>query len=441
MTNVEYWPGTNHVPFVGLVPSLSSLLPDTVDLGGGMVGTFVDDIGVLDVVSGLRVTEPQYYWGTGRWLTCAQRLPGHRFLYLLAHDAKGKLLGLLPCQYVVDDSTPTFYDLDRVVGSPDAYGGETLLTDAERCEITTLRERIGAGSVYPTLVAAVPNSYCALSLDPSLTGDERVPVVRALVSMLRLAASELRAVATGALYLYPADEPTNGHRLLAAELEAAGLQRVTLGADCVLHVRWNDFDEYAGSFGGRWANVIRRERRDFVQSGLTVTVRRGAEALRHDFVDLYVSLQRKYGATYVDAEKIATTLDIIAASLADEVLVFEATRDGESLGFVLFMAHDGALYARMTGLDHSRLGKRDFCYFNLLYYEPLCWAMSNGMHRLHYGFASYEAKLRRGCRLETAVGYVDPPTAELSAAFRLVSTNATRTIDEARRLWSGEGRS
>jgi uncharacterized protein len=400
-------------------------------LRGGVSAT-VDELPAAAVD---RLMGGRAFWTSRRWLACAERLPGHRFQYLHVTGPDGELAALLPCQLVTGPDTLLFYDMPRMLATASVFGGPDRLTAGERSDLARARAALGDGSgLYPALVAACPSSYCSPGLDPRLDAAGRRAVLERLAALLADTAAGLGCRCWGALYL-PAGDPD------AAALAAAvgdGAERGCVGADCVIDLAWPDFDGYVASVRQGRRVSIRRERRAFAASGLGVTVARGAAALTDDLVPLQAAVRRRYGLDD-RAAPLSAALAVMRARLDDEVVVFWAERAGRTAGFVLFLEHEGALYSRVAGFDHPSLRGHDFCYFNLVHYEPLEWALRRGLRRIHLGMGSYAPKVARGCRLrlaEAAVAFSGPLAPAARSAFRLLAVSELRML----RAIAGPGR-
>jgi uncharacterized protein len=388
--------------------------------------------GVVDSVARLgadadRLLRGRSYWASARWLACAEELPGHDFRYLCVRSG-GRLVGVLPCQYVAGTGGPRFYDIPGMVHAGGVFGSADHLDPTEAEQLDQARAAMDPASLYPSLIAASPNSCCPVGLDPDLGDRDRRLVLAALVRLHAETADQAGCRSRGLLYLYPEPDPAVSG-VLADICAAAGLQRVRLGADCVLPVDTTGFTGYLDRFRSARRVAIRRERRRFAEAGLTVRVERGPAALRDEFVELQDSLLRRYGSA-ADRPQLLAGYQVLRRWLGDELVVFTAWQAETLVGFIAFLEHDGVLYARSTGFDHGRIADT-FCYFNLLYYTPVDWAAARGITRIHYGFATYEAKLRRGCVPWHADGYLafagaDPAPA---TAAGLLSRSEERRLD------------
>jgi predicted N-acyltransferase len=207
-----------------------------------------------------------------------------------------------------------------------------------------------------------------------------------------------RGAATAAiLYLPEGSEPH-----LEAALVARGYAPTVLGGECSLDVPWPDFDAYLAHFRSRRRQSLRLDIRRFAEAGCTVEMG-GVELLDDGLAPLQAATQTRYGHR-MDPARTARWYARIRAELAPYARVCVARRGAEVLGFGLFYEAGGELYARAVGFDYPRLnGERS--YFNVVFYEPIRYAIAAGLGRIHYGIEAYEAKLERGCDVRTVRGW------------------------------------
>lgn len=330
------------------------------------------------------------------WLRGAERTLTPDPCYLsLWHD--GDAVACAPAQHVVDGGGYYYYDLPRILAESDGAAG-------------VLRER--RQELYPALLAVANGMAAGLCLRQDLPGPERAAAARAAVEALADRAESVSAPVTGWLYLARDDDPE-----LAASLDAAGFATGTVSAECVLPVRWGSFDDYVQSLSKKRRYVVRREAAAFENAGLRMEVG-DASALTPEIAGLQAQLRAKYGHPS-DLAAILRSFHQMRERLAPYVRVFTARRGGAAVGFVLVLAYDGVYYTKSAGFDYGSLGA-DFCYFTVLFYEPVRRAIEDGTRLIHYGIDSYDAKLMRGCRLrplDAAVRFSGPLARELGEAF------------------------
>lgn len=125
----------------------------------------------------------------------------------------------------------------------------------------------------------------------------------------------------------------------------------------------------------------------------------GPDAIGSDLVDLRCNLRTRYGLP-AERERTVLEFEALARWCGPELVVIRSLRQDEPVGFVICLRRDETLYARTAGFDYDRLGPKDFCYFNVVYYDALEWGLPRGVRRFELGLAYYPAKRTRGCHFE-----------------------------------------
>jgi uncharacterized protein len=155
---------------------------------------------------------------------------------------------------------------------------------------------------------------------------------------------------------------------------------------------YGDFDGFLGALAARKRKTIKKERAT-AQAGLTIKTLRGAE-ITHDYWDAFWLFYqdtgaRKYGRPYLTR----AFFDEVAVTMADQLLLFVAERDGVPIaGALNFIAPD-TLYGRYWGCSEDV----PCLHFELCYYQAIDWALANGLSRVEAG-AQGQHKIARGYR-------------------------------------------
>jgi predicted N-acyltransferase len=166
-----------------------------------------------------------------------------------------------------------------------------------------------------------------------------------------------------------------------------------------MEIEWNDFDGYVNHLRTRSRNaskIVRNERNRNRRNGVRIQqVRPGAAETQALYTLMYDHYRDKNGR---DLPFGAAFLPSLAASLGDDLLIFEARRDGRVVGTV-FVVRSGCV-GWVVSVGIELLDRpNDFTYANLLFYHAADWAPGLGIKTLLYGTAVQKAKLTRGCRL------------------------------------------
>ena len=282
-------------------------------------------------------------------------LPQH----LLLEDAKGGLLGCMPC-YLKSHSQGE-YVFDH--GWADAY----------------MRAR---GRYYPKLQASVPFTPVTgrrLLLPPGEeTAERQALLLQAAVQVAgRLGVSSLHVT-----FL------TRDEWLLAGQL---GLLQRT---DQQFHWRnagYASFEDFLAALAGRKRKAIRRERREGVSEGIEIEwVTGGAltEAHLDAFFDFYMDTgMRKWGSPYLTRD----CFSLLRQSMADRILLVLAKRAGRYVAGAFNIIGEETLYGRYWGgIEHH-----PFLHFEVCYYQAIEFAIERKLARVEAG-AQGAHKLARG---------------------------------------------
>lgn len=294
--------------------------------------------------------------------------------HLLAETADGELLGAAPC-YLKSHSRGE-YVFDH--GWADAY------------------ERAG-GSYYPKLQVSVPFTPAngpRLLVKPSPYADA---VKDALASGLVALCERRQASSVHVTFLPKPDWDRLG---------AKGFLKRT---DQQFHWRnegYASFDDFLSALASRKRKVIRRERRDATESGITIHQLTGSdltEAVWDEFFAFYMDTgSRKWGRPYLTR----SFFSLIGQEMADRILLVMAKRDGRYIaGAINFIGAD-ALFGRHWGaIEHH-----PFLHFELCYYQAIDFAIAKKLATVEAG-AQGEHKLARGYVPVTTYSshYIDDP--------------------------------
>jgi predicted N-acyltransferase len=280
-------------------------------------------------------------------------LPQH----LLFEDTDGQLLGAMPC-YLKSHSLGE-YVFDH--GWADAY------------------ERAG-GSYYPKLQASVPFTPVTGKRLLVRDGDERTEAI-----LLQAAATLTERLGASSLHI---TFLTEEEWTLASKL--GFLKRI----DQQFHWRneaYGSFDDFLGALSSRKRKAIRNERRQAIASGIEIEWITGpdlTEAHWDAFFAFYMDTgARKWGSPYLTREFFS----LIGKSMADQILLVLAKRNGRTIAGALNFIGSDRLYGRYWGAieEHPCL------HFEVCYYQAIDYAIQHGLGTVEAG-AQGAHKLARG---------------------------------------------
>jgi predicted N-acyltransferase len=166
-----------------------------------------------------------------------------------------------------------------------------------------------------------------------------------------------------------------------------------------LEIEWRDFDGYVDHLRTRSRNaakIARNERNRNRKNGVCIQrVRPGAAEAQALYTLMYEHYRDKNGR---DLPYGPAFLPLLMAALGEDLLVFEARREGRVVGTVFVVRSGPVGWVVSVGIELLDR-PNDFTYANLLFYHAADWAPALGIKFLLYGTAVQKAKLSRGCRL------------------------------------------
>ena len=151
------------------------------------------------------------------------------------------------------------------------------------------------------------------------------------------------------------------------------------------------FEDFLAPLSARKRKTIRRERRQALANGIAIETLTGDDIKPHHWDAFYAfyidTASRKWGHPYLTREFFAR----LGESLADQVVLVMATRDGTAIAGALNLMGRDALYGRNWGCveDHR------FLHFEACYYRAIDFAIQNGLARVEAG-AGGRHKIQRG---------------------------------------------
>ncbi|MGC9665979.1 GNAT family N-acetyltransferase [Planosporangium sp. 12N6] len=246
---------------------------------------------------------------------------------------------------------------------------------------------VEATEVFPTLLLNYPN-YASFPVGP---GRDDPAVLKELVGQILHWAAERGINSVTSLFLYASAGA------FIDELASAGFALVKLTDTCDLAVTWASFDGYLQSLGSKRRIEVNRELRTLRERGVGFTARR-LLADEPEILDLRCQLAEKYDGTS-DPQRERRILQRLRDHVDPaDITVFTADKDGEMLGFGLFVKDGSEWTAAIAGTNYRRPDS-EFTYFANLYYQPAAAAPEAGVTTIGYGPGSWDAKRRRGCHL------------------------------------------
>ncbi|MFD4668829.1 HAD-IIB family hydrolase [Lentzea sp. NPDC058450] len=223
---------------------------------------------------------------------------------------------------------------------------------------------------------------------PGLSEAGRAAAVGALAADTLAWAADRQAHLLSYLYL-PLEQALDVARAHADAEPVVVLQDV----ENVLRTDWADFSDYLAWLPRNRRTRVRRELRDFEESG-----RKVRECALAEVVDVIAplnnALMQKYGHTWFSLERALAVYDRQARHLSADSSVLLVEDEGRPAAFALRYRRDDRLYSRVVGFDYDLPNRSD--YFNILMYDAVRNGAERGIAEINLGVGTYEAKLGRG---------------------------------------------
>ncbi|MEO0399103.1 MAG: GNAT family N-acetyltransferase [Pseudomonadota bacterium] len=235
------------------------------------------------------------------------------------------------------------------------------------------------GRYYPKLVIAAP--FTPVTGARFLAGD--VSARAALAAGAVDVAGQMGVSSLHVNFVDTADHAIAGDEYLMRE----GVQYHWFNED------YQSFDDFLSALTSRKRKVIKRERRQAVESGIVIRRLRGPDITpRHwdAFWNFYQDTgARKWGTPYLTRG----FFEEIASTMQNETLFIVAERDSVPIAGALNFIGKDAIYGRYWGCSEHHA----FLHFEICYHQAIEFAIEHGLARVEAG-AQGEHKIARGYR-------------------------------------------
>lgn len=310
------------------------------------------------------------------WDACAgdgNPFVSHAFLSAVEDSGSaGPRTGWLPQHAALRDGTGVLVAVAPMYAKSNSYG-EYVFDHGW----ANAYEQAG-GDYYPKLQVAVPFSPVP---GPRLLCRPGVPV-GLLAQALVQACQQLKLSGVHITFCTQAD-----YDALGAE---GWLQRLGQQYHWENH-GYATFDDFLGALSSRKRKVLRRERRDANECGLTYRTVRGGDIGKREWDAFYrfyqSTVDRKWGSAYLTR----SFFPLLGERLGDRVVLMLADHNREPVAGALNLMGRDALYGRNWGCR----GEWPFLHFELCYYRAIDFAIEHGLPRVEAG-AQGQHKIQRG---------------------------------------------
>lgn len=235
---------------------------------------------------------------------------------------------------------------------------------------------------YPKLVSAIPFTP---SVGPRITssGSLQASHCEQLYKQILDVAEETAASSWHLLF------PDKHHLSLFAGcqlLERKGVQYHWFNRG------YSTFDDFLASLNSRKRKMIRKERRDISNQGISIEIHQGAQIDSHIWQLFYSLYERTYAKRNGTRGYLTRAFFLqIADSMGEQIAMAVASKNEQPIACALYLFDSDNLYGRYWG----SIDEFQYLHFELCYYQGIEFALAKGLTKYDAG-AQGEHKIIRG---------------------------------------------
>lgn len=324
-------------------------------------------------------------------------------VYITAYAGK-RLLGILPAFIVRDPNTYVYHNPRDVIFSDDFllqaanFGRAHVLVRAFK----KLNKRIHPilnKIFFPALVCVSPLGYESDLLVDRTDVYHNDIVVHLLNEAEQVAQSHrIRSV----MFLWAHNTNTMLTKKLYEHKYLGSYGKPTF----IMPVKWSSFDGYLSDFNSNRKYSINKEIKHFAKTGISLECCHNQEmsASLDKVAALVKELMQRHGYE-ISFDKQFNRIKDLYHNLPNETVTYLAKIDNKIIGYLLSFVKNGICYPKLLGFDNN-FTSGTFTYFNIFFYNLIKSVIETGkIKQIYYGFASEEAKFKRGCQSYNAYNY------------------------------------
>lgn len=237
---------------------------------------------------------------------------------------------------------------------------------------------------YPKLVNAIPfTPATGPRLATTAEGGERNHITAAIAQFLSHHCQQHHISGWHSLFHSQDDNALWQHQQLLSRI------------GCQFHWHnqgFSQFDDFLATFNSRKRKSLRKERKQVLEAGVTLTRLTGKDISREDWDYFYAFyhttyLKRSGNSGYLNRE----FFQAIADNMADQILMVKAERQGHIIAAALCFFDQQHLFGRYWGCREEVAG----LHFEACYYQGIEFAIERGIQVFDPG-AQGEHKIQRG---------------------------------------------
>ena len=155
---------------------------------------------------------------------------------------------------------------------------------------------------------------------------------------------------------------------------------------------YDSFEHYLASMKARKRKMIKKERRQVIDQGISIEILTGAEITPSIWTFFYHLYERTYAKRNGTRGYLTFHFfNEIARTMPEQIAMSLATKNSQPIACALYLFDNDTLYGRYWG----SLGEYQYLHFELCYYQGIEFAIDRGFTRYDAG-AQGEHKLVRG---------------------------------------------
>lgn len=155
---------------------------------------------------------------------------------------------------------------------------------------------------------------------------------------------------------------------------------------------YSTFDDFLSTMTSRKRKMIRRERKEIGNQGITIEIQEGAAIQPAVWQLFYYLYERTYAKRNGTRGYLTQPFfQQIARTMSEQVAMAVAYKEGQPIACALYFFDSDSLYGRYWG----SIDEFQFLHFELCYYQGIEFALAKGLHKYDAG-AQGEHKIMRG---------------------------------------------
>lgn len=168
-----------------------------------------------------------------------------------------------------------------------------------------------------------------------------------------------------------------------------------------LDVNWKSFEDYVGSLSRSGKNVPNKVRREVAAPQKQCVRIEELDDFESHALEIYRLFEETHGKHTDSRMEFGPQFVKALADVHSRGCVISVARSEENkelLGAALLLVAKDTAAGWLMGVADAPLNRKAFTYFNLAYYAPMRYCITNNIRRIYFGGGLRRAKRKRGCK-------------------------------------------